>query len=114
VPFEGRDNAREQLAYLTARLAPGCEEHCGSLDLAVGADAPLVPHEGDTESKIDAEGWAVDVDGIPVEILLFQKQGRLSYLEFVVFSDRLKREPIAAELHVGSAEDVQRELERDG
>lgn len=106
VRFEGRDEAREQLRYLTVRRALGCEEHCGSLDLAVGGAAPLIRYEGDLESKIDAEGWAIDDDGIPVEILLFQKQGRLSYLEFVVFSDRLKRRPKASEIEVGSADEI--------
>ncbi len=110
VPFEGRDRAREQIMHLTVRRAPGCEEHCGSLDLDVGVGAPLIPHEGDAESKIDAEGWVVDDDGIPVEIMLFQKRGYLTYLEFVVFSDRLKREPNAAEIRVGSSTEIADEL----
>ena len=108
VPFNGCDEAREQLDHLMARQSPGCEEHCGSLELLADVSAPFIPHEGARESKIDAEGWAVDDDGIPVEILLFQKQGRLSYLEFVVYSDRLKRRPKAWEIEIGSAHEIYR------
>ena len=91
VPFAGRDLARVQLSHLLARPWVECTEHCGSVELMADASVPFMPHEGSHESKVDAEGWAIDDDGIPIEILLFQKEGRLSYLEFVVFSDKLKR-----------------------
>jgi hypothetical protein len=101
VPFEGRTQAVEQLKHLTVRPARGCEEHCGSLELAVDLVAPPIPHKGELESKLDPEGWSVDADGFPVEILLSQKHGRLSFLEFVVYSDHLKRRPRAADIKVG-------------
>ena len=53
--------------------------------------------------------------GVPVEILLFQREGRLSCLEFVVYSDRLKRRPNAAEIKMGSTDEiVQQLLDRNG
>lgn len=106
VPFDGCDSAREQLPHLLARSVPECIEHCGSVELMADASVPFMPHEGSHESKVDAEGWAIDDDGIPIEILLFQKEGRLSYLEFVVFSDKLKRRLRAHEIEVGTASEI--------
>ena len=42
----------------------------------------------------------MDVDGIPVEVLLFHRNGLLRELEFVVFSDRMKRMPRADEIQI--------------
>ena len=46
------------------------------------------------------EGEVADADGVPIQIILFQRDGKLTNLEFVIFSDRMKRFPRAADIEV--------------
>jgi hypothetical protein len=96
-PFPGRDEARAQLEDAEVRRAPGCEEHCGTLEIRVDS---LVRIPDGTPSPLPAEGRWYDSDDMPVDVLLFHQDGFLGLLEFVVYSDRIKGVPTASKLEV--------------
>lgn len=96
-PFLGRDEAEAQVATCLVRRID--EDHCGSLEFLVQSEV-LIPDSRDYDTPFPVEGRAMDVDGIPVEVLLFHRNGLLRELEFVVFSDRMKRMPRADEIQI--------------
>lgn len=66
----------------------------------VEGDVPLIPGGGTGDTVLPVEGRVVDLDGIPLEVLLFHNRGRLSDLEIVVYSERMKQFPAADELEL--------------
>jgi hypothetical protein len=98
--FPGSAEFLTQLPFTKARRWEHCSpEHCGSLDLQVSG-GPVAPGEYSPTFPLPVEGWVQDDDGVPIEVLLFSRDGRLSELEFVVYSDKRKREPNAREMRV--------------
>jgi hypothetical protein len=71
--FPGRDEVREQLASCLVREY---DEH-GCLEFAVQSDV-----KAPVEMTVPVEVMADDADGIPIELLLFVKDGKVSELEF--------------------------------
>jgi hypothetical protein len=71
----------------------GCESHCGSIEFN-RAKSERRPY------KLPVEGRLTDLDGVPVEILLFGRADQLDTLEFVVFTDHIKHTPQVAEIEV--------------
>ena len=72
-PFEGRDELRTQLHDCRVRIHDsfGCIE----FDIRSGVVAPV-------ERTVPVEAYTQDADGMPVEILLFTKLGKIAELEF--------------------------------
>jgi hypothetical protein len=99
IPFPGRDEIRVQLDHCLVRLWEECVRHCGSLDFQVDCET-LVPESGPFDTIIPVEARVTDEDDIPIDVIMFTKDGRLSSLEFVVYSDRMKRRPRAEDLDV--------------
>ena len=95
--FPGRDEALAQVENARVRLAPSCIPHgCGTLEIRVDTgpllpptgrfkDVPYGPGRGSVHRKLPPEGRYTDTTGLPVEILLFQQNGRLREMEFVVY-----------------------------
>jgi hypothetical protein len=98
-PFPGRDEALVQLEHSRVRQAPGCVGHCRTLEIEVDAGMPPINDEPG-HGPLPVEAFFTDSDGIPVEIMLFETDGRLGLPEFVVFSDKQKRYPAAHELRI--------------
>ena len=90
-PFPGRDEVRKQLEQCTVRFWEGCESHCGSIEFLVTQDAARL--SADIESPLDVNGQFTDIDEIPVDVMLFHKDGFIESLEFVVYSDMRKSNP---------------------
>jgi hypothetical protein len=99
LPIPGREEALAQLDKALVRQAPGCEEHCGTLEFSVQTSIRIP--EG-TPSPLPVEGRLLDEDGAPVDVLLFHNDGTLTLLEFVVYSDGIKRAPRAEEISLWS------------
>ncbi|HYM14931.1 MAG TPA: hypothetical protein VEZ14_05190 [Dehalococcoidia bacterium] len=102
VSFPGRDELRAQLEAALVRPWAECAEHCPSVEFLIESDVRL-PDYGST--VVPVEGMASDADGIPIEILLFCRDGTLHDLEFVIFSDRMKRMPRPSEIEVRAGHD---------
>ena len=101
IDFPGRDQARRQVETCLVRPWDECEQHCGSLELLVGEDTPLIPSSVHTfDTPLPVEGRFMDSDGIPVDILLFQRDGKLNHLEFVVYGEKRRRKPKSHEIDV--------------
>ena len=96
-PFPGRDEAVSQLASCRVRRCD--DEHCASLEFEVPNGDPI-PNSAAHDVIVPVEGLAMDTDGIPIDILLFHRNGLLRDLEFVVYSDRMKRMPLAGEIEI--------------
>jgi hypothetical protein len=97
--FEGRDAVLEQIEVCRVRRFE--PEHCGSLEFQVSGDAALIPGSHPShDTPVPVEGRAMDSDGFPLEVLLFHRNGLLQELEIVVYSDRMKRMPAAADIEV--------------
>ena len=90
------DSLRGQLETASLRSWPECAEHCPSVEFLIEDE----PSPKSTSAVLPVQGWFTDTDGVSVEILLFERAGRLADLEFVVYSDRMKREPDVAEIEV--------------
>jgi len=88
-----RDLLRSQLDGASVRPWPECAGHCLSVEFLIDGD-----RRG--SRPVPVEGRFTDADGMPVEILLFECAGKLSDLEFVVFSHCMKRAPDVAEIRV--------------
>lgn len=85
VPFEGREIVEEQIAH--SRVCTVDEPHCRTLEIVVDRGRAL-PYSNNFVRLIPVEGWYLGQDGIPVEILLYQRLGFVTELEFVVYVDR--------------------------
>jgi hypothetical protein len=97
IPFLGSEEARAQLEKAHVRLAPGCEEHCGTLEILVEGATPI---PDGTPSPLPVEGRFYDVDDMPVDVMLFHHEGALCSLEFLPHSDRVKRRASADEVEL--------------
>ncbi len=81
--FDGVGELREQARTVT--VVGRCDCGCPSVELAVDAQAPKSQYAGTvlpTEGRIEPVGIEP-----PGEVLLFAKDGRLSYLEYVFYGD---------------------------
>lgn len=89
------------------RVRPSCDAegrtsdqpHCASIEFDVRG-GPLIPGSDEMSRIIPFEGRALDADGIPMELLLFHRNGSLRELEFVIYSDRQKRMPRGNEIEL--------------
>jgi hypothetical protein len=97
--FSGRDEILIQLDHCLVRFWRGCEEHCGSLEFQVNSDR-LIPGSRSSDTPIPVEGQAFDADGLPIDVLLFHRDGRLKHLEFVIYGNQIRRQPVAEDLTV--------------
>ena len=89
--FRGRDELRQQLQFVTARIID--EE--GSLALSVKS-----PIRADTEFTVPVEAEYLDADGIPIWILLHVINGQLNELEFVKADGSTIKNPPRPDLFV--------------
>lgn len=99
-PFPGRDEAVRQAD--TCSVRPWDDGHCASLEFEVAGEV-LIPGSRPLSTPFPVEGRAVDDDGLPIDIILFHRNGRLSVLEFVAYSDTMKRTPRPGDVHVRRA-----------
>jgi len=95
-PFPGRDAAWAQLDHSRVRQAPRCVNHCRTLEIEVDAGVPTII--GDGRRPLPIEARFIDSDGIKIDILLFETNGILGLLEFVVYSEKQQRYPTPDEL----------------
>jgi hypothetical protein len=96
-PFPGRDEAMRQIE--TCRVRAWHEEHCASLEIEVESDS-LIPNSHGYATPLPVEGHVTDADGAPIEILLFHRDGLLTDLEFVVYSERMKGMPQTDDIEI--------------
>jgi hypothetical protein len=82
--FVGRDELLTQLT--TARASIGCD--CGCPTIALAADKTL--SSAPVRGYVAAEA-AADIDGEPIQILLFARDGYMSGLELVWYGDEPPR-----------------------
>ena len=93
--FEGRDELQQQLQDCRVRIVDKYDDNYGSLEFDVQS-GPLAK----TESVV-ADGQAQDSDGIPIEVLLFVRDGKLHELEiYKADGTPIIRRPDAANLIV--------------
>jgi hypothetical protein len=104
--FDGRDELLAQVPLTVARAWEQCVEHCGSIELFVRGGELSASRE--VEHPIPIEGRVLDDDGLPIQLLLFQRGGQLRHLEYVVFSDRRKREIRAIDIEIVDQREARR------
>lgn len=96
-PFPGRDAALLQLDHSRVRQAPECANHCRTLEIEVDAGLPRI-NERAGHGPLPVEAYFTDSDGIKIDVMLFQSDGYLGLLEFVVYSEKQQRYPTPDEL----------------
>jgi hypothetical protein len=95
--FADVDVYRAQLDHAT--VTGGCSCGCATIYLAIGPEAPLSSAAGPDPSllAIEARGKDPSDPSLPVEIILFAKNGALESLEIVYFGDTPPKELPATE-----------------
>lgn len=82
--FPGVEKLRRQAE--TAEVSGECKCGCATVYLSVDDSMPTADEVGQSNA-VDAASRATPDDGLPVELILFVKGGRLSSVELVWYGD---------------------------
>ena len=100
VDFPGRDSVTAQLRGCLVRT--WCAGHCPSVEFQVLPVHPAIPAHG-SHHPLPVEGRGTNpADGIPFQILLFQRDGRLSEMEFVIYGEPMLEVPPPSSIEVSA------------